>query len=292
MRTLISMNIAVHIAFYYIESRLGFINKILLNLSDIPHHIKVFIYSSKMFDLRSPFKNIEVEVIPFRFLNLRIGKKFLIGKGLLNSIIPISLRHYFHPYYLTWKNREYVKRLVDQYDVQIYLEDDIGFTKETFEYWLNYKKACMDHDYNLGFLRVEVDEDNNKLFCSDLTKTPERIIHIENRLFLLNDQNPYCGFWIYDQDELKKFTESKEWGFKFKEYKIREKSAVGWHGRNMKRYKGTVIPLQAMENNTYVTHDDCKVYHLSNRFIGHSKYCRVEFPVRLKMATENKIQEA
>lgn len=71
-----------------------------------------------------------------------------------------------------------MKKIIDQYDVQIYLEDDIGFTNTVFEYWLNYKDVCLDHDYNLGFLRIEIDAGNNKLFCSDLTKVPERTIHI------------------------------------------------------------------------------------------------------------------
>ena len=284
------MDIAVHITFYYIESRLRYINKILSNLSAIPHNISVFIYSTKKLDFPSVFENVEVKVIHFNFLNLRKGKRFLIGKRGL-SRIPSVLRQYIHPYYLTWKNRKYVKRFIDQYDVQIYLEDDISFTNAAFNYWLKYKDMCMDYDYNLGFLRVEVDEDNNKLFCSDLTKTPERIINIGNQLFLLNDHNPYCGFWIYDKEELKKFTESKEWYFKFKEYDIREKSAIGWHGLNMKRYKGTIIPLQVLENNICVTHHECKVHHLTNSYIGHSKVCRVEFPIQLKITTENKVQD-
>jgi hypothetical protein len=275
------MDIAVHITFYYIDSRLQYINKILKNLSAIPHNIETFIYSNKKVDLHSTFENMEVKVIQFNFLNNKRREKSIY------RYIPFIPKRYVDPLYLTWKNRKYVKRLIDQYDIQIYLEDDIGFTNKTFEYWLNYKDTCINNDYTLGFLRFEVDKDNNRLFCTDLPKTPKKIINIENQLFLLNDINPYCGFWIYDKKELKKFTRSKEWRFKFKEYGIREKAAIGWHGVNMKRYKGTVIPLQVLQNNTYVIHDDCKIHHFPNNYIGHTVLCTVEFPIQLKVTTEN-----
>jgi hypothetical protein len=273
------MNIAVHIAFYYIESRLQYLEKILKNLSTIPHDIKVFIYSNKNFDLSSSFENIEVGVIPYNFLDDTRRLKSLY------KFIPSMLKHYVDPYYLTWKNRAYVKGLIEQYDIQIYMEDDIGFTNNTFNYWIDYKDICINNDFNLGFLRVEADKDN-RLFCTDLFKSPTKIISIENQLFLLNDINVYCGFWIYDKKELKSFTKTDEWRFdfkKYKQYRTREKSAIGWHGVNMKRYQGTVIPLQFFQDNTYVIHDDCKVHHFPNNYIGNGYYCSAEFPIRIKI---------
>jgi hypothetical protein len=281
------MDIAVHITFYYIESRLKYINRVLRNLSAIPHNIKVFIYSNKKFDLPSNFGNIKIEVVPFKFLDNRRKLKSLY------RFIPLMLKQHVDPFYLAWKNRDYVERLIDRYDAQIYLEDDIGFTNKTFEYWVNYKDVCISNNYNLGFLRFEVDEDNNKLFCTDLSKAPQKIIDIGNQLFLLNDVNVYCGFWIYDKHELKKFVKTDEWHFdfkKYKKYKTREKSAIGWHGANMKRYRGTVIPLKLLKDNIYIIHDGCKVHHFPNNYIGHNYYCSVEFPIQLEAATENIVQ--
>jgi hypothetical protein len=283
------MNIAVHVTFYYIESRLEYINRIIKNLSGISHNIRVFIYSNRKFDLYPAFENIEIEVVPFNFLDDSRNLKSLY------RFIPLALKQHIDPYYLAWKNRACVERLIDQYDAQIYLEDDIGFTNKTFEYWMKYKDVCIRNDFNLGFLRFEVDEDNNKLFCTDLSKVPQKIINIEKQLFLLNDINVYCGFWIYDKKELKEFTKTEEWSFKFKKYKkykVREKSAIGWHGVNMKRYQGTVIPLQLLQNNTYVIHNDCKVHHFPNNYIGHGWYCSVEFPIRLKLKSEDMMKIA
>jgi hypothetical protein len=280
------MDIAAHVTFYYIESRLKYINRVLQNLSAIPHNIKVFIYSNKKFDLSSNFENIEIDVVPFNFLDNRRRLKSLY------RFVPLTLKQHVDPYYLTWKNRKHVKALIDRYDVQIYLEDDIGVTNKTFEYWKNFKDACISSDFNLGFLRFEVDEDNNKLFCTDLSKAPQKIIDIGDQLFLLNDVNVYCGFWIYDKEELMKFVKTSEWDFRFNRYDVREKSGIGWHGVDMTRYRGTVIPLIKLENNTYVVHDDCKVHHFPNNYIGHKYYCAVEFPFQLKAVTENIIQNA
>ena len=94
-------------------------------------------------------------------------------------------------------------------------------------------------------------------------------------------------FWIYDKKELKKFVESDEWRFKFKGYGIREMSAIGWHGKNMERYKGTIIPLRSTENNTYVVNDDCKVHHFPNNYIGSNEFCCIKLPVQLTTKPED-----
>jgi len=275
------MDIAIHITFYYIENRIEYIKRILQNLSAIPHNIKVFIYSNRRFNLISNYRNIDIELIPFIFLDNRRRLKFLY------RFIPLFFRQHIDPYYLAWKNRIYVKGLIDRYDVQIYMEDDIGFTNDSFKYWMEYKEICKKNNFNLGFLRFEVDVNNNRLLCTDLCRAPRKTVNIDDQLFLLNDVNVYCGFWIYDREELKKFVETREWDFKFNRYDVREKAAIGWHGVDMTRYKGTVIPLKITANNTYVIHDGCKVHHFPNNYVGHRYYCSVEFPIKLVAAAED-----
>jgi hypothetical protein len=269
------MDVAAHIAFYYVESRLCYIYKVLQSLAEIPQNIHVFIYTNKKFDLKSAYSNMVIEMkyvnyVELTFLNRATYKH-----------IPFVIRRHIDPYFLTWENRRYVERNIDKYDVQMYLEDDICFTNAAFEYWLKYKEFCKKNDYNIGFLRYEVN--NDKIYCTDLTSIPDKIIYIDGKLFLLNDNSPYCGFWIYDKSELYRFTKSKEWKFKFKEYKIREKSAIGWNGVKMKRYKGSIIPLKVIDRNTIAIHNDCKVHHLANNYIGHSVFCTVELPIQFKI---------
>jgi hypothetical protein len=184
-------------------------------------------------------------------------------------------------------NRNYIQELLKDYDIQIYLEDDIDFKNHNLEYWLNYKDKCIENDYNLGFLRYEVDVSSGKLLSSDLFEKPTRVIKIDNQSFLFNDINPYYGFWIYDRSELTKFVESKYWQpdplvYDGKDiYGTREISAIGWHGLNMTRYKGTVLPLQETGAGLHVVHPDCQVHHLPNNYIGHPLFCKVEFPIQV-----------
>ena len=277
------MNIAVHIAFYYVPERLDFIRRTLQALAAAPHRITVFVYSNRRFVLEPPDPAMTVHVMRHRFLNVRLGRRFLIGKGVLQALLPPPVQHYFHPYYLTWKNRPVVRRHLDRFDVQLYLEDDLAFSAANLDYWLAYKDLCRRNGYNLGFLRVEEDP-RGRRYCTDLTRPLATRVELEGRPFLLNDVNPYCGLWIYDRDELGRFVRSPEWAFRFRPYKIREKSAVGWHGRGMGRYKGTVLPLVPSDRGGYVVPSAAAVPHLSNRFIGHGRYCTVRFPLRVSGA--------
>lgn len=169
---------------------------------------------------------------------------------------------------------------VDDYDVQIYLEDDIHFKQENLDYWLKYKRVTLSNDYNLGFLRIEKDTDGKELM-TDVNWPIEEVIQVEGQNFLINDLNPYCGFWIYDKKELRNFIKSKEWKFKFDGYGIRAKAAVGWHGKNMKRYKETIIPV-IKEGGKLITPSGAAVHHMPNNYIGKGKYCTREFPIEIK----------
>ena len=279
------MDIAVHIPIYYIEERTIYIHKILNSLSKIKHNIQVFIYSNENFDLCYNCNNIQVQLIKLKVLNHKRRFVWRFDKSRRMSLdkLPILLKTYIDPYYLTWANRMYVVKYVNLFDVQIYLEDDIGFTKKTFDYWLYHKDFGIDNDYNIGFLRFEIDETNKMQYYTDLYKIPKKIIKISNKLFLLNDINPYCGFWIYDKNELKKFINSREWRFKIDKYETREKSAIGWNSKKMKRYKGTIIPLKRIKEKTYTIDDACTVHHYSNNYINNPNFSLVQFPIKLNI---------
>ena len=63
-----------------------------------------------------------------------------------------------HPFKLTWYCRNLMEQQKEDYDIFIYCEDDILFTKKNFKYWIDNKENCIKNDYNLGFLRVEVNK--------------------------------------------------------------------------------------------------------------------------------------
>jgi len=250
------MKIAAHISYYYIEDRLVYLNQVIGSLLEIDEKIDIYIYTNKEIDLFNEFSNIKILVYPYPSSNCDITKEF--SRNIFFKLVPKKT----HPYYLTWEHRKVIESKVDDYDAQIYLEDDINFTKSNFNYWLKYNELTSKNNYNLGFLRFE--RSNKSKYVTDLTKVLTETIVIDGVKCLINDNNPYCGFWIYSQQELKEFVKSKEWRFKFDIYRIREKAAIGWHGINMKRYKGTIIPLEE-KHGSFITPDSCSVHHLPNK---------------------------
>jgi hypothetical protein len=149
---------------------------------------------------------------------------------------------------------------------------------------LVYNEIVSNSGYNLGFLRTEFD--GNQKFITDLTKPLTNTISIDDKLFIINDNNPYCGFWIYSKKELKEFIKSKEWFFDFEHYGIREKAAIGWHGKNMSRYKNTIIPLIENNNNLETLYHS-NVHHLPNNYINHKFFCKIKFPIVINMLKKN-----
>jgi hypothetical protein len=137
---------------------------------------------------------------------------------------------------------------------------------------------CLPRGYNLGFLRIELDRTTNRWFCSDLLKAPCKVVYIEKQPFVCNEYS-YCASWLYDRTELGHFTQSEEWRFKSGVSAVRERAALGWHGDDMPRYRGTVMPLIRVDEYTYVVNMDCKVHHLPNNYIGHHMFCSVVFPI-------------
>ena len=135
----------------------------------------------------------------------------------------------------------------NSYDFFVYTEDDILFTKKNFEYWQKYKDQCLTNKFNLGFVRVE-DNKSKGLYLVDIFYSLYKYIFINDNKYFINDVNPYCAFWIYDQIEFKKFINTKIWKFNWKKnYQafgdIRAMAAMGMHGINMPKYRKTIIPV-------------------------------------------------
>jgi len=232
------VKIAVHICSFNgdkYKDRFIFLKKIVKNYLKISKNIKIFIHTNK------------------------VSKKYKIKKV---KYIVHSLRNE-NPFYLAWKCRPIIEKQKNQYDYFVYSEDDILFSKKNFSFWLKHKALCIENNFNLGFLRIE--DKNKKQFSTDLIDNIKYKIKINQKKFVVNNVNNYCALWIYDKKELSKFINTKFWKFKWKGkniyafYGIREMSAKGWHGKNMQRYKATIIPLLKKKLNP-----GCFIKHLSN----------------------------
>jgi hypothetical protein len=276
------MRIAFHIVFYYKEDRVRYLNEVIEGLNNIPGDNKIFVYTNK--NISSVIKGDRGNITLLRFFySLELLKPFYKWRGKYpynHWSRKLGLTFFIHPFYLTWEPRSFMRKWVDDYDVQVYLEDDILFTDVHFKYWMDYKDLCLKHDYNLGFLRYEVNEQTKEVFYNHgMCQAVKRVIHVEGKPFLINDDEPYCAFWIMDKQELKKFIKSPEWRFEIEAYDERAISAVGWHGLQMTRYKGTILPLIKMGENSYRVVEEALVHHLPNNYIGHGYFCRIKHPL-------------
>ncbi len=171
-----------------------------------------------------------------------------------------------HPFKLTWYCRKLMEIQKNNYDIFIYSEEDILFTKNNLNYWNKYKDKCINKNYNLGFLRVEVNKKNKKLYSSDQIVKSKYFVNLNAKKYFIPD-NPYCGFWIYDKKEFNKFIKTKWWKFNWSLRSksgilhIREMASLGWHGvdingQDMDRYLATVVPIKnnKPDKNSFIRH--------------------------------------
>jgi hypothetical protein len=276
-----AMKIAVHIPFYYNDSRLKYLNKLLSNIDFIGGYndVDIYLYTNKYFTI-DKLPKVQLEMIKVAFPDLHVPRKFF-------TYLPFAIRKHVDPYYLTWKHRELVHKFINTYDIQMYIEDDIDFTYDSLQYWIKYKDFCIPNGYNLGFIRIEFDARLDKWFCSELTRTPDTLIKLGDLCFARSVG--YYGFWIYDKAELQRFAESKQWRLKHAA-DIRERAALGWHGIYLGLYKYSIVPLQQIESNKYTVCPGCSVHHMPNTYIhgdtpdnypGDPAFCTIEFPPQI-----------
>ncbi len=173
------MKIAVHITFFFVESRLRYLQQVIDNFEKFPHDVQIFVYTNQVMAGLVRAKNVHYKIFSYR-------KSGVLGynKGVWNKLGLTSL---VHPYHLSWENRKIVEQMADDFGAQIYIEDDIDFTLDNFNYWMKNKDICLQNDYNLGFLRIEY-KGVNQVYLTDLLKLPLKKIELNGQLFLMNEK--------------------------------------------------------------------------------------------------------
>ena len=234
------MQITKHISFYYLENRIQYINRIIKETNNYKYKTDIFIHTNNN------------ELSSENFIKYNNGLINIIFHDLSN----------IHPYYLTWKCRDLLYKQRYDYDIFMYIEDDILVPNNAIEYWEKYNEKLIELNYNVGFLRIEVDN-NGEEYITDLHgERFDTIINLDNNTYCVNNKNPYCAFWIYDKKEFNRFVESIYYDINnIRGPCIREKSAYGLIGSNW--YKNTIIP---MIDNKLI--EDCKIYHMPNNYVS------------------------
>ena len=196
-------------------------------------------------------------------------------------------------YYLTWTSRKRIKKSINNYDIFIYIEDDILIPVDTFDYWYKLKDDLYSNGYSQGFVRLETDKHGNEIAVDFYKKKLTNVINVQDKEFYVNDNNRYMACWIYDQKMMKKWIKSgyfdikkiytnKElrsetldvlriknlhirhllYNFKNKKgFGIRENSAFGMHKESLPFFKEILIPK-------FETGIDkkAKIFHISNTY--------------------------
>ena len=230
--------ISVHISYFLNNNKKKkLFNQVCINYLKLSKNTKIFVHTNKL--INSTHKRI-------KFITYKIKNE--------------------HPYKLTWKYRELMFKQKNNYDFFIYGEDDVIFSKKNLKYWIKYKDICVNNNYNLGFLRVDKRKKNNFLYSTDQIKKIKYFLDIRGQKFV-KLENPYSAFWIYSKNEFKKFTKTKYWSFNWSWKTVsgvlltREMAAIGWHGKNMSRYKATIVPLEKKK-----LHQGSFIKHASNNY--------------------------
>ena len=256
------MKIAKHITFYFIFERIIFINKIIAETNKYPDLTDIFIHTNSEY------------LLLLHLDNYTNGKIKIIYHDLSD----------IHPHYLTWKCRDLLKQQRHDYDIFMYIEDDILGPSKAIKYWITYNEKLILNKYNLGFVRIEIGTDETE-YITDLPNVQLHIFAlIDTQMYCVNNINPYCAFWIYNAQEFNKFVESPRYDinniiyFSRGDY-IREKSAFGLHGPNTDWYINTLIPITGEK-----LIEDCKIYHMGNNYVNDPSnlYATIKFSEALK----------
>jgi hypothetical protein len=234
------MKITKHISFYFSTDRIIYINNIIDETNKYEYTTDIFIHTNN------------------NYLQENIFNKYTNG---CIKIICHDLSN-IHPFYLTWKCRDLLQEQKNEYDIFMYIEDDILVPYKAIKYWLEYNEKLIEMNYNLGFVRIEVE--NNIEYITDLFgEKLDTVINVNGKNYCVNNKNPYCAFWIYNKNEFNKFVNSNYYNINnILNYGIRESSAIGLHGLDTHWYEKTLIPII---NNKLI--EDCKIYHMPNNYV-------------------------
>ena len=256
------MKISKHIAFYFIHTRINFLNKIIAETNKYPHLTDIFIHTNSEY------------LLLLHLDNYTNGKIKIIYHDLTG----------INPHYLTWKCRDLLKQQRHEYDIFMYIEDDILVPFKAINYWITYNEKLIQYKYNLGFVRIEIGTDGSEYITDLQTVQLRTFAIIDKQMYCVNNINTYCAFWIYNRQEFNRFVDSLYYDinniiYRLKGQFLREKSGYGLHGPNTDWYINTLIPITDKK-----LIDDCKIYHMGNNYVNDDSndYATIKFSEALK----------
>jgi hypothetical protein len=191
---------------------------------------------------------------PWMFFNVKIYRPKILG----------------HPYLLTWSHLDIFRKLHSskKYSHFLYSEDDIIFSPENFEYWIESRKILASKNLIPSFVRYELSLLHNSKVSVDQwapTKISESsAVHFESCSFI-NLDNPYQGCYLMDRDLLMEHLGSESSNPDSGIWNIRERAAQGLTFQNVPegfRSRNLVMfdPVSSkLDDRSYI-------YHVTNNY--------------------------
>lgn len=243
------MRITIHITFFYLPHRVVYMNNIIDETNKYGCRADIHVHTNNHTLTKRAFH---------LYTN---GRLRIIHHDLTNM----------DPFLLPWLCRGLMAQQRHKYDAFMYIEDDMLVPYKAIQYWLH---------HNEKLIRI-----NNKEYITDLPNVQLDTYIQLDKLYCVNNKNPYCAFWIYNKAEFNKFVNSKYYDIKnIDKYETREKAAIGLHGKYTPWYKATLIPVH---NNKLI--DDCKIYHMPNNYIPHPTFATIQFDDALKFLARSRM---
>lgn len=181
-----------------------------------------------------------------------------------SNIEVIVYYNLLHPYHLTWQHRHYMKEHINEYDVFMYLEDDMIIH---YEQYTNY----LDNFYNLwptyvpAFVRFELNDNLNKKYIVDLGKITYNKTELKciNNKFFYKIHRVYNGCWVCPKEQLKSKIDCADFTDSGELHLTRERAAslVTWSLNN-----NCLVEIKQKED-TFSFSELSLIHHSTNKYV-------------------------
>ena len=176
-----------------------------------------------------------------------------------------------HPFALTWQHRQYMKDHIDDYDVFMYIEDDMLIKYEQLTNYLENLESVWSK-YLPTFIRYEVNDEGER-YSLDQKYINLNIITIGNKRFC-KIKHLYCACWVLTAKLLKENITDEFTNTPTTQYHIREKAA-SFTNYSLKETLNLPCLLE-LEDDQLQLSELCTIHHISNKYI--------KFPIKKRFS--------
>lgn len=138
------------------------------------------------------------------------------------------------PEYLPHMHRHYWEEREDDFDFFIFTEDDILFTLETFEVYVERRQVLQEKGWSFGWVVIETwGVDNTTLVAIDILESRpiKTIFETPDGYLWAEPLSPYTAHYVLDRDELRRMIDdpSNIWAKGFPAIDTRANIAMGYN---------------------------------------------------------------